>query len=99
MRLVDVGEIAIVALLRPLGPAGVDLAGVEALALFLVAEQAVGGGDLLELVFLGLVAGIEIGVVFLGELPIGLLDIGGGSGWRDAEQIDRFSATSLSLVL
>src|SRR5688572_16926940 len=58
-----------------LGPGRVDLAGVIALALVLIADDVVGGIDRLE-ARLGLgLARIEIGMRFLGGLAIGLADV------------------------
>src|SRR6185312_8851582 len=76
---------AVVALLRPLLAAGVDLAAVVAPALLLVADDVVSGGDLLELLFGRLVARIEIGVQLLGELAIGLGDVGAAGRLRHAQ--------------
>ena len=79
------GIFAVVALLRPLLPACVDLAGVVAPALLGIAENVVGGGDLLELLLGRLVPGIEVGVQLLGELAVGLDDVLGLRGARHAE--------------
>src|SRR5579883_1974223 len=71
------GEAAVarIGVLRPLGAAGVDLAAVEAGALVLVRQQIIGRRDLLE-ARLGLfVAGVEIGMMPLGELAIGGADL------------------------
>jgi len=50
---------------------------VVLLPLVLVADHVVGGGDLLEPLFCVLVPGVRVGVELLGELPVGLLDVGG----------------------
>ena len=53
----------------------------------LMAQDVVGGGDLLE-ALLGLgVTGVRVRVVFLGELPIGLLDLGRGGVLGHAEDL------------
>src|SRR5262249_49966938 len=52
----------------------VDLATVEARPLLLVADDAVGGVDLLEALGGALVARLAVGMVLLGEPPIRLLD-------------------------
>ena len=70
--------IAEVAIERPLRrhlvARGIDLAAVIARALVLVGQDIVGGADLLEPVRrLGL-AGIDVGVVALGELAVGGTD-------------------------
>ena len=74
---------------RPLGARRVDLAGIELFAFVFIAQQVVGGRDLLELVFGGLVAGIEIRVQLLRQLAIGAANIGGGGRRGDAENFVR----------
>ena len=71
------GEAAVARIgrLGTLGAAGVDLAAVEAGALVLVRQDVVGAGNLLEARLGLLVAGIEIGVVALGELAIGAANV------------------------
>ena len=49
-------------MLLPLGPGGIDLACIEALALLGVAKQIVGAGNLLELLLGRFVARIEVGM-------------------------------------
>ena len=83
--LLAAGIFTVIALLRPLLAARVDLAAVVAPALLLIADDVVGGGDLLELLLGRLVARIEVGVQLLGELAIGLGDIGGAGGLRHAK--------------
>ena len=83
--LLAAGIFAVIALLRPLLAARVDLAAVVAPALLLIADDVVGGGDLLELLLGRLVARIEVGVQLLGELAIGLGDVGGAGGLRHAK--------------
>ena len=83
--LIAAGIFAIIALLRPLLAARVDLAAVVAPALLLIADDVIGGGDLLELLLGRLVARIEVGVQLLGELAIGLGDVGGAGGLRHAK--------------
>src|SRR5262249_3018941 len=61
--------------LRPFLAAGVDLVAIEARALLGIAQQRVGGRDVLELLLGLLVAGVEIGMELLGETAIGLLDV------------------------
>src|SRR5262249_22636020 len=63
----------------------VDLAGVELLALLLVAEQVEGGGDALELLLRRLVPGIGVGVMLLGELAERAAQLIRAGGARDAE--------------
>ena len=70
---------------RLLRARSVDLAGVVAPPLLRIGQEIVGAGDLLELVLGLLVAGIEIGVQFLGQLPVRLADLVGGSGLGDAK--------------
>src|SRR5690606_22558016 len=72
---VGIGEIAVEATLRALGAAGVDLATVEAGTLFRVAEQLVGGGNLLELRLRLLVAGVQVRMPALRQAPVGLPDL------------------------
>ena len=60
-----VGEIAIVSLTRPLGTGRIDLAAVETRALLRIAQQVIGGRNLLELLLRLLIAGIEVRVQFL----------------------------------
>jgi hypothetical protein len=72
-------------MLRRLLARGVDLARVIALALLLVADNAIGGGDLLELLLGGLVPRIQVGVQLLGELALGLGDVRRARGLRHAE--------------
>jgi hypothetical protein len=64
-----------------LGAAGVDLAAVVARPLGRIRQQVVGRRELLELLLDPLVAGIEVGMQFLGQRAIGLLDVvGAGRG-------------------
>jgi len=79
------GIFAVIALLRLLLARRVDLAAVEAPALLLVADDVVGGGDRLELLLGRLVARIEVGMQLLGELAIGLGDVGLRRGLGHAE--------------
>ena len=58
---------------------------VVVLALVGVAEDLVGGRDVLELVLGGLVARVLVRVMLLGELAKGSLDLGSIGGLRDAE--------------
>ena len=76
---------------RLLRSRGVDLAGVEPSPLVRIREQIVGGGDLLELLLRPLVAGVEVRVKLLGELPVGLADIVGSRGLGDAKNLVRVS--------
>ena len=64
---------------RALGAVGVDLAAVEAGALFRVGEQLERLADLLEALFSGLVARTRVGVQLLGELSLGAPDLLGRS--------------------
>ena len=59
-------------LLRASGVAGL----VEVLPALRVLEDLVGRGDLLELLFRGVVAGVHVGVELACESPVGLLDVG-----------------------
>src|SRR5882724_9157608 len=61
--------------LRPLGAAGVDLAAVVARPLLGIGQDVVGGVDRLEARGGILLAGIEVGVMLLGELAIGAPDL------------------------
>src|SRR5262249_12091980 len=54
----------------------VDLAAVILRALFLVAQNLIGGVDLLEFLYRRGVALMRIGVMFFGELAEGLFDFG-----------------------
>ena len=63
----------------------VDFARVEAPALLGIGEDVVGLPDFLELGFGRLVAGIEVGMVFLGELAERLADVVLGGGPRHAQ--------------
>ena len=83
--LLAAGIFAVVALLRRLLAGGVDLAAVVAAALLLVAEDAIGRRDLLELLLGRLVAGVEVRMQLLGELAIGLGDVLGLGGLGDAD--------------
>jgi hypothetical protein len=75
-----VGEITVILpLLRPLGAGRVDLAAIEAGALFFVAEKIVRAGDLLETLLGLLVARIKVRVQLLRQRPIGFLDVALGS--------------------
>src|SRR5574337_1378884 len=80
---------AIVAALRRrlLSARGVDLPRVVAPALVWVGEDVVGGRDLLEPLLGALVARIEIGMQLLGEPTVGLADLLGRRGFRDAEHL------------
>src|SRR5690606_1952537 len=50
-----------------------------------VADHVVGGGDLLEPLLGGGVAGVGVGVVLAGQLPVRALDLLGGGRLRHAE--------------
>jgi hypothetical protein len=82
-----VGVIAVEALRRALGAGRVDLAAVVSRALVGVAEGIVGGGDRLLLVFCHALAGIEVRVMFLGELVVGLANVLVAGVLRDAENL------------
>jgi curved DNA-binding protein CbpA len=58
---------------------------VELLALLFVAQDVEGGGDALEALFGGLVVGILVGVVRLGELTEALADLVRGGAFGDAQ--------------
>jgi hypothetical protein len=58
-----------------LGAGIVDLAGIIALALLRLADDVVGGVDLLEALLRLRLARIEIGMRLLGGLAIGLADV------------------------
>src|SRR3712207_237741 len=69
----------------------VDLAAVELGALGRVAQNLVGGVDLGELVLrLGVVL-VAVGVIGLGELTVGLLDLRFRGGAGDAEDVIRIA--------
>ena len=59
---------------------------------FGIAEKIIGGGDLLELLLGGRVAGIEVWVQLFGELAIGFLNLVGGCAARNAQHLIRISA-------
>src|SRR3954453_11186660 len=65
-----VGEIAVVSLTRPLGTGRIDLAAVETRALLRIAQQVVGGGNLLELLLGLLISGIQISAEFFRQPPL-----------------------------
>ena len=79
------GIFAVIALLRPLLAARIDLAAVVFSALLGILEDRIGVGDLLELLLGRRVAGIEIGVQLLGELAVGLGNVVGARGLRHAK--------------
>ena len=83
------GVFAIVAPLRRglLGARGVDLAGVVAAPLVRVGQEVVGRRHFLEPLLGVLVAGIEVRMQFLGQLPVGLADLLGGRGLGEAEDL------------
>ena len=60
---------------------------VVLLALLLVAQHFVGGRDVLEAILGLLVARVRIGVVLLGQLAVGLLDVRGRGVLGDAEDL------------
>src|SRR4029453_11549414 len=60
---------------------------VVLLALLLVAEHVVGRRDLFESILRVLVPGVGVGVVLLGQLAVGLLDLGRGGVLRHAEDL------------
>ena len=66
--------IAIVALLLRLGAGGVDLARIEASSPVLVLEEFVSAGNFLETGLGRLVVGMQVRMMFLGELLEGGLD-------------------------
>jgi len=68
-----------------LASVGVDLAAVELLPLFLVAEQVEGGGDPLEPLIGRRIAGVLVGMQFLGELAERLLDFVRACAPRNAQ--------------
>jgi hypothetical protein len=82
-----VGVLAIIALLRALGTGGVDLAAVEAGALFRVAQQVVGGRDILELVRRLGVARVEVRMELLGELAVSLVNLVLGRALGNAQDL------------
>src|SRR5215470_19387891 len=81
------GKIAVEALARPLGAARVDLAAIEARALVRIGEEIVGRRHLLELLLGLLVAGVEVGMQLLRQLPIGLANVVGRGGLLDAQRL------------
>ena len=68
-------EIAVIALPRPFDARSVDLATVEAAALFRIAENVVGARNLLEFLFRLLVSRIEIGMQLFGQSAVGRADL------------------------
>ena len=91
------GIIAIEIARRLLGAGGVDLAAIEAAALVLVADDAIGGGNILELALGILVSGIKVRMQFLGQLAIGALDLFLGRIPLDAQQLVWVSAHMVSV--
>src|SRR5699024_8101898 len=71
------GKVAIEALLLPLLPLSIDLARVEAFALLGVFQQIISGRGGLETLGRGGVL-VQVGVIGLGDLAIGFLDLGLG---------------------
>src|SRR5690606_22179970 len=72
-------------------PLGVDLATVERLALLGIAEDLIGRVQFREAILgLGIVA-ILVGVMPLGEPPVGLLDVGFRSRRRYAQNVIRIA--------
>ncbi len=71
------GEAAVarIGALGTLGAAGVDLAAVEACPLVLVRQDVVGAGEFLETRLGFLVAGVQVGMVALGELAVGAANL------------------------
>ncbi len=63
----------------------VNLAGVEFGALDLVAHHVIGGGQFLETLLGLLVAGMGVGMMFLGQGAEGLFDFGLGGGLGHAQ--------------
>ncbi len=82
------GIIAVEMLARwALGAGSVDLPGIETLAFVDIAQEIVGGRDLLELLLRGFVTRIEIRVQLLGELAIGALQLGCGGSRGHSEHL------------
>ena len=65
----------------------VDLAAIVTRAFRRIGEDVVGAADLLEACLGGLVAGVEIGMVLLGEAAIGALDVPRARGLGDAHHL------------
>src|SRR5258705_2187389 len=90
------GKIPIETMLRPLRARRVDLASVETFALLGIAQQIVGAGNFLELVFGRLVTGVEIRAQFLRQLAICSVRIR-GPFLRD-DRLRRFGPRLLEVV-
>ena len=83
------GMIAIGGLGGALVPGGVDLAAIELAARFGIGQQLVGDRHALE-DFLGLgIAGIEVGMMLLGQLAISPANVGLAGVWRNAQSFIR----------
>jgi hypothetical protein len=67
------------------GPQRVGPEPIVARALLLVGQHLVGVGRFFELLLRGLVAGVEVRVVLLGQPVVRLLDVGGAGVFGDAE--------------
>src|SRR5579872_1383885 len=87
------GETAIagIGMLRPFRAACIDLAAIEARSLFLIRQQVISRRHLFEFLFRRLVAGVEIGVMTLGQLAIGALHLLGTGRGLQAQYIIRVS--------
>jgi len=72
---ITIGIVTIIALLRCVCARPIDLSPIKAGPLFRITQQAMRSGDLLEAVFRGLVARIEVRVQFLRQFPISLADL------------------------
>lgn len=68
---IGAGIVTVKWMLRPFLAILVDLAGVEAPALFRIAQQGIGAGDGLEFLLGGFVPRVEVGVQLLGKIAIG----------------------------
>src|SRR5262249_48851395 len=79
------GIAAVEGAIGPLGAAGVDLAAVDARPLLRIGQQVVGSPDPLGLLLDALVAGVEIRMQLLRQLPVGLLDVVWAGALRHAE--------------
>src|SRR3979490_2712047 len=97
MRRAAFREVAIIALLRPLGPRCIDLAAIETRTLVGIAEETVSRRNILEFLFSLLVAGIEIRMQLLRQAAIRLLDIGLGSIWLHAQSLVGIGSQSVLL--
>jgi hypothetical protein len=91
MTVIRCRKIPVELMLWPLRTRRVDVAVVEAFALFGIPEQIVSARDLLELFFSRFVTRIKIRVQFFGQLAICLMDFSGRSRRGNTKYLVRIS--------